>query len=575
MKNIISVIWPELKPYFNRILFIISLGIVVSGLRVLVPHYMQVLTDAWMAGKQEDSTYIPWIIAVVFTVSAFIRYFQMYWMKFIAEQVSVKLRKDLMQKYLYLNLSYLQKFVSGTGGLISRMISDIQVIQVGTQRISDLVREPFMALFAFAYMVWVDWKLVLFVFITFPIAIVIINNLSRSIRKYSHKSLEFLEDISKTLKESLDGTRIVQSYNLQETMGDKFNAQSDQFLDSRRKIISREELVGPASETLFAITMAMILAYIGTQIFANKLTVADFLGFSFAIGMLGDAVKKIQSGYVKLQQSTVALKRYKDVLDKGDQVEESDNPKPFPADWQSIEFKNVCFSYGSDQLVLNNINLKIKRGEVVALVGGSGGGKSTFVNLIGRFFEPNSGEIFIDGINIRDFSLKDLRTNIGLVSQDVFLFSDTIKFNIHAGDFTKSDQDIETAAEHANAHKFISEMELGYETIAGERGTRLSGGQKQRISIARAILKDAPILILDEATSALDSESEKEVQKGLAALMQGRTTFVIAHRLSTITHADRILVLEKGQIVEEGRHSELVEKPDGYYKRLVDLQGSI
>ncbi|MEZ4870833.1 MAG: ABC transporter ATP-binding protein [Bdellovibrionales bacterium] len=575
MKSIKDVLWPELRPYKNHFFIIIFLGAIVSGLKILIPHYMQLLTDAWMEGKKEEAFYLPIVIAGLWGVSGFVRYFQIYWMRFISENISVKLRKDLMKKYLYLNLSFLQKFVRGTGGLISRMISDIQVVQSGTQRLSDIVREPFMALFAFAYMIWVDWTLVIFVCVTLPVTTLVLRNLSRSIRKYSHRSMEFLEDLSKTLKESLDGTRIVQSYNLQKTMSDKFNEQSDQFLESRKKIVLREEMIGPASETLFAASLSMIFIYIGHQIFGGHMTVADFLGFSFAIGMLGDAVKKIQAGYVKLQQSAVALQRYQEVLDDGEEVEETPNPIPFPENWSTIEFKNVHFAYNEGRDVLSNINLTVKRGEILALVGGSGGGKSTLVNLLGRFFEPTRGEILIDGINIKDFSLNELRQNIGLVSQDVFLFSDSIGYNIHAGDFSKPAENVQKAAQMANAHDFILNAPEGYDSIAGERGTRLSGGQKQRISIARAILKDAPILILDEATSALDTESEKEVQKGLAALMQGRTTFVIAHRLSTITHADRILVLDQGKIVEEGSHSTLINLADGYYKRLINLQGSI
>lgn len=456
--------------------------------------------------------------------------------------------------------------MQGSGGLISRMLNDVQTISHGTHYLADLIKEPITGLVVFIYLLTVDWGLVLFLLITLPLVSIIIKNLARSLRKYGHKSMHAIEELTKTMKECLDGSRIVQSYNLQDSMREKFNKQADTLLAAKTKIISREELSGPVSESLTSISLAMILVYVGQQIFKNQMTIGDFMAFFASIAMITDSAKKSQVAFIKLQQSLVALNRYNQILNEGSQVPDTQNPVNFNSDWKEIEFRNVDFHYDEDSPVLKKINLKIKRGDVIALVGPSGGGKSTLVNLLGRFFEATHGQILIDNTPIDQFSLKHYRDQVGLVSQDVFLFSDTIEYNIHIGDFNKTHKDIVKAAQLANAHNFISKTADGYNSLCGERGALFSGGEKQRISIARAILKDASILILDEATSALDTDSEREVQKGLSELMRGRTTFVIAHRLSTVENADRILVLKNGEIIEDGTHSDLFNLHGEYYR---------
>ncbi|MEK7355333.1 MAG: ATP-binding cassette domain-containing protein, partial [Bdellovibrionota bacterium] len=299
---------------------------------------------------------------------------------------------------------------------------------------------------------------------------------------------------------------------------------------------------------------------------------ARFVSFLVAAGLLQAPIKKLQDAGVKIQQSVVVTERVFSILDSTSEVPQAKNPRPFPRDWKTITFKNVSFKYGGE-LTLKNVNLTVKRGEIVALVGESGSGKSTLVNLLERFYDPTSGEILIDDVPLDQIDLRDLRHNVALVTQDVFLFRDTIERNIHAGDFGKKIDDVEKSAKLANAHSFISATPARYKSPVGERGSFLSGGEKQRVSIARAIFKDAPILILDEATSALDSVSEMEVQKGLQHLMEGRTAFVIAHRLSTVFNANRILVMKKGEIVEQGNHETLVAS-GGEYHRFFQLQVS-
>lgn len=572
MLLVIKRLWPELKPHKTVLIWVLLLGIITSAMKGVTPELIKMLQEAWEARNWDRAWQIPLAIAVLWTLSSVGRYYHLFWMKFTSEQVAVNLRRQLINKYLALNLSFFHSFVSGSGGLISRMINDITIIQNGLQRIADILREPFMAVFAFGYLLYLDWKLTFFIIIALPLITGVMRNLARSLRKYSRHNQEIMEDLTKTIKESLDGTRIVQSFNLEGEMRRRFELQSVDYLKTRAKIISREEAVGPVSETLAAITLAVILVYIGGQIFKGVLNVGDFIGFSFAIGLLQDSVKKIQSGYMSVQQASVALDRLHQILDTVSAVQEPKHPTPFPKDWETIEFRNVSFAFDKDAVVLRNINLTIRRGEAIALVGGSGGGKSTLVNLLARFFDPTSGEILIGGIPIKNFSLHELRSQIALVSQDVFLFADTIERNIQAGDFNKDVAGVEAAAKLANAHNFIvNNTKHAYQSRVGDMGSTLSGGEKQRVSIARAVFKDAPILVLDEATSALDSESEKEVQKGLDYLMKGRTAFVIAHRLSTIAKADRILVMKKGEIVEQGPHQELLAK-SGEYTKLYNLQ---
>ncbi|MCB0390278.1 MAG: ABC transporter ATP-binding protein [Bdellovibrionales bacterium] len=573
MKVVFQKLWPEISFHKKIIIGSLLIGIFISALKGVSPELMRRLVQAWTEKDKDLSTYIPLLISLTWIISGIGRYFHLFWMKYTSDRIAVKLRRDLMNKYLSLNLAFFQNFMRGSGGLISRMLTDIQIIQDSIHKLADFIREPFLVIFSLGYLIYLDWKLTIIIIIAIPFVTSILRRMAKSLRKYGHRSQETMEDLTKTLKESLDGTRIVQSFNLEPEMRNRFNKQAENYLEYRRKIVSREEATGPLSESFGSIILALLMWYIGKQIFEGHLKVEDFVGFTFAIILLQDSVKKVQSGYIKLQQAATALERMHQILDCQDVVPQLPAPKTFPSDWQNIEFRNVTFAFG-EKPVLNNINLTVRRGEMIALVGASGGGKSTLVNLIQRFFDPNEGDIYIGNVNIKDMSLKDLRDHIALVAQDVFLFGDTIRYNIWAGDLSKDSSGVEDAAKIANAHNFIINTADKYETRLGDQGSRLSGGEKQRISIARAVFKDAPILILDEATSALDSENEREVQKGLDQLMKGRTAFVIAHRLSTIMKADRILVLKNGLVVEEGTHESLMSRQGEYYN-YQQLQSSL
>jgi ATP-binding cassette subfamily B protein/subfamily B ATP-binding cassette protein MsbA len=573
MNLIFKSLWPELRVYSKQLILVFTLGLVISGLKGITPELIGRLPNAWEAKDYSAAIRIPIFISASWIVASVARYYHLYWMVYLSDLVAVNLRRRLMNKYLSLNLGFFQNFVSGSGGLLSRMINDINVIQGGTSKLADIVREPFMVVFTFGYLVWLDWRLVLFLVAGMPIVTGVIRRFARSLRKYARHNQESMEDLTQTIKESLDGTRIVQSFNLQDEMRRRFEVQAENYLSSRRKIISREEASGPVSESMAALFIAAVMIYIGNRAIHGHFSLGNFLSFSFAIGLLQDSTRKVQDAFIRLQQSAVALERLNSILANTNVVPEIASPKMFPTDWKEIEFRNVTFRY-DHHIVLNNVNLTIGRGERVALVGSSGAGKSTLINLLPRFFDPVNGKILIGGIPIDEMNLHELRRHVALVSQDVFLFSDTVERNIWSGDFGKPAEGVTPASKLANADHFITHNPDGYKARVGERGSLFSGGEKQRISIARAIFKDAPILILDEATSALDSESELEVQKGLDHLLEGRTALIIAHRLSTIASCDRIVVLEKGQIVEQGSHEILMAR-QGPYFRFSQLQSRI
>jgi ATP-binding cassette subfamily B protein/subfamily B ATP-binding cassette protein MsbA len=386
---------------------------------------------------------------------------------------------------------------------------------------------------------------------------------------FSEKGQNQLEKITSTIKETLDGVRIIQSFNLEKEMSNRFQAEGRDFLESRRKVHSRIEISSPVNEFIVTFVVLGIAVFLSYEKSLGKATIGDFVAYIAALLALSPPIKKLQESYVRIQETLVSARRIFQILDDPNEVPKSLVSNVFPKDWDFIQYRNVSFSY-QNRPVLKNFNLTIQRGQTVALVGASGSGKSTVVNLLERFFDATTGEIFIGPHNIQSIDLKELRAHIALVSQDVFLFSDTIERNIWSGDFNKAANQVQLAAKAAHADDFISRMKQGYASRVGDRGGLISGGEKQRVSIARAIFKDAPILILDEATSALDTKSEQEVQRGLESLMQGRTTIVIAHRLSTVAKADLIVVMKEGSIIEAGTHTQLMANQGEYCKMHFD-----
>lgn len=582
---------PYIRPFYRDILIMFFLGIMVTLISGLVPILAQLLIQVY--SKSEFTTLqnyvpsflknaypwffndraliaraVPYFFPVVFLFLGIFKFLNYSMLNYNAERIIAAIRMDLVRKTLRLNLKFHGSLEKGTGGLMSRVFNDPVLLQQGLAFYGDLVREPIQAMIYLAYMFSVDWRLTLFSLIFLPLFFLMTKNVSRSLRKYGRMGRDSMEDLTAVLKDAVDGVRVVQSFNLEKEMEGRFRSTLNHYVHTARQIIMREQAVSPVNEFLVSFLIMGFGIYSINEVLGGDVESSKFIGFLAAAGFLQAPIKKLQDSGVKIQQSVVVVERIFSILDSDNEVPQPKNPKPFPADWKKITFRDVSFSYGGE-LVLKNVNLTVKRGEVVALVGESGSGKSTLVNLLERFYDPTSGEILIDDMPITEISLENLRHHVALVTQDVFLFRDTIASNIRAGDFNKcadsESQLIEDAAKFANAHSFIVNTPRGYQSPVGERGSFLSGGEKQRVSIARAVFKDAPILILDEATSALDSVSEMEVQKGLNQLMKDRTTFVIAHRFSTIFNADRILVMKKGEIVEQGSHQALLDLAGEYH----------
>lgn len=579
-------LWPLVRPYKKQLLTVFFFGLVISACNVAQTALVKVLFGEVFEKKNailhfwgnEISVWkLPLFFPALYLVWGGARYTHYLILIMVNEKIIADLRVKAVDQAVRLNLKFHSQVESGSGGLMSRILNDTQVLQVGLSFFGDVLREPFIAIALLAYMIALDWKLTLALLAFLPIFVTLTRQISRSLRKYGHANREAMESVTANLKENLDGIRVIQSFNLEDTMTARLKRSMDHYIDTRRKIVAREEAVSPINEFLASNLVMGLVLYMMSLILESKATGSDFLAFLFAAGQLQNPIKRLQESFVRVQQTIVVTDRLFGLIESKERVPQAADPRPFPSDWKTIEFRDVRFRYG-DADVLKGINLTVRRGEVIALVGSSGSGKSTLVNLLERFYDPTSGSILVDGISLSEFDVKGVRDNIALVTQDVFLFRDSIAANIRSGRGEILEQsgdlaDIESAAKHAHATDFIAKTPGGLLANVGERGGQLSGGEKQRISIARAFYKDSPILILDEATSALDSVSEQEVQKGLQELMVGRTVFVIAHRLSTVRTASRILVMRHGEIIESGTHDELL-KNSGEYANFHRLQSS-
>ena len=560
----------EMRPHLKKVYVVAITGVIYSVAMARMLLILKDLQDSFAKGSINQVAEVSAIAICLALIAAVSRYFHIFLMNFISELVVNSLRVKLQNKFMRLNLNFHSNYAAGSGGLLSRILNDIKVIQDGLRMVADFFREPLLAVLLLGNLFYLNWRLTLALLILMPPLLYFLRQISRSLRKYVIGGQENLEKMTSTIKESLDGVRIIQSFNLENVLSQKLQKESGDYLEIRRRIHARVEIMGPVTEFVATFVILGIFFYFSKEVAAGTITTGAVLAYIASMMAINQPVKKLQESYVRIQETIVATDRVFAIINEPSEVPESTKNLSFPKDWKTITYKNVSFSY-HHQVTLKNISFELHRGDHVAFVGESGSGKSTIVNLLERFYDPAEGEILIDGVNIRDIDLKDLRRNVALVSQDVFLFSDSIERNIQAGDFNRPLSDVEPVAKSANAHQCIVTSGKGYKGLVGDRGNLLSGGEKQRVSIARAFFKNAPILILDEATSALDSASEVEVQNGLDLLMEGRTALVIAHRLSTIQGADRIFVLKKGQIVETGTHIELLALK-GEYAKFYELQ---
>jgi subfamily B ATP-binding cassette protein MsbA len=415
-------------------------------------------------------------------------------------------------------------------------------------------------------------ELSLFLLIFLPLAGLIIGRIGRSLKKVSTRVQEKLGDILSTIEETLGGIRVVKGFNAEQQQISRFKNENEMLLEIKNKANRRRDLASPVSETMGILAVCCVLYYGGRLVLGNSFSLngPDFLTYIAIFTQIINPLKSFSSASYNIQRGAASIERIQSLINEEVTVVDKPDPTPLNGFSESIEFRNVSFSYG-DKQVLSNINLKLEKGKTIALVGSSGSGKSTLADMIPRFHDVSSGELLIDGINIKDYKISDVRNLMGIVTQEPILFNDTIANNIALGNLSTNREQIIQAAKIANAHNYIVQKENGYDTNIGDRGSKLSGGERQRLTIARAVLKNPPILILDEATSSLDTESERLVQDALDHLMHDRTSIVIAHRLSTVRHADEIIVLNQGTIAERGKHEELIAR-DGIYKKLVEMQ---
>lgn len=493
------------------------------------------------------------------------QFFTEYMMAWVGHNVVRDLRRDVFNHLQNLSVRFFSK--NRTGELISRTVNDTAMLEqsVSTE-LKDIAKQPFALIGALAVLIWTNPLLALLTLLLFPLCIAPITLFGRRVRKNARAAQAHLSDLTSVLQEAVVGVRVVKAFGMEDYESGRFAAQCYSFFRRMMRVVFAKSLIEPL------VTLLAIMALNTALIYAHqvKMDIESVIIFAVALVAMYEPVKKLSRMHLHIQQASAAGERIFEIIDTDVVVKDTPEARDFQDEIKTISFKRIGFAY-SDTPVLQDVDFDVKAGERVAIVGSSGSGKTTLLNLIPRFYDPCSGALLLNGEDIRKFTLKSLRSRIGIVTQDTFLFNDTVANNIAYGNADASLEAIEEAARKANAHDFIRLMENGYNTVIGERGVRISGGQCQRLSIARALLRNPPILILDEATSALDTESERLVQAAINELVMGRTVFAVAHRLSTIIHCNKIVVLEHGRIAESGTHRELLEA-GGVYKRLYDLQ---
>ena len=558
---------PYVWPHFALAVVCMLLFSATNGaMPFLIRH---VFDDVFTAKNMTALKVLPGIIVGVFLLRGVVSFGSTYLTEYVGQRIVEDLRNAVNDHIQHLSLSFFNRTPTGT--IVSRVTNDVGMVRSAlTDAVASILKDASSLLILVAVAFYQDWKLSLIAFVVFPVSVLPVIRLSKRLRAFAKKGQISMGNMTMLLQETIQGNRVVKAFGMEGYEKQRFGAENQRLFHLYMKGTTIRAFTNPMMEILAAFGIAGVVWYGGYSVIVGGRTQGAFLAFLTALFLLYDPFKGLAKTYSAVQQALGAAERVTELLDTASDVSDRPGARRLDGVRQGIRFEHVGCRYDHEP-VLRDVNLEIGCGEVVALVGMSGGGKSTMADLIPRFYDVGEGRITIDGVDIRDYTLASLRSQIAIVTQHTFLFNDTVRNNIAYGDIGKDMDAIIAAARAANAHEFIMQLPEGYDSVIGELGVKLSGGQRQRLAIARALLKDAPILVLDEATSALDNESERLVQSALETLMQNRTTLVIAHRLSTIRRADRIVVVVRGQVLEQGTHEELLAL-NAEYRKLHDLQ---
>ena len=570
-REIVTRLYGVLKPYRSRLIIAMVGMVIVAGFNAAQAYMVKPLLDEIFVNKDRALLNIlPLALLAIFLIKGVFYFIYSYLLEWVGQCVIRDLRNRIYAHLNRLSLSFFHH--TPTGELISRIVNDVSLLQGAVSHALIRILRDFVSVIGLLVVIFImDWRLALMSLIFLPMAAAPIIIFGKKFRRVSTRYQQSIGEVTNILHETIGGTRIVKAFCMEKQEEKRFAGQIQHLFDTLMTETRYRCLSHPMIELLGGVGISLIIWFGGMQVLKGTSTMGAFMSFLTALIMLYEPVKGVSKINSTIQSGLAAATRIFHLLDIESDIKEKKDAAILPLFHDCIEFKDVTFSYDQDEPVLHGINLKVRRGEILAVVGPSGGGKTTLANLLPRFHDVDSGVLLIDGHDVRDVTLHSLRSQMALVTQQTILFNDTVRNNIGYGRRDCSEEDIRHAADAAFAYDFIKELPDGFETVIGESGARLSGGQRQRISIARAILKDAPVLVLDEATSALDTESERKVQKALENLMKNRTTIVIAHRLSTIKNADRIIVMQNGRLVEEGTHDRLLQE-HGVYEGLHKMQ---